>query len=134
MSICVAQSIPLSQQPYPGCEWYQPHTFSLRPASCDFVLNSTMYSYASACALTRVSVPSTGSAYASITMNVGPRGSDGSILPCISPITSSEPPDRACITIFTSAIAEIRTCLKYFGSSFHGRPESTRCCSALSYW
>jgi hypothetical protein len=26
--ICVEQSMPLSQQPYPGCEWYQPTTFS----------------------------------------------------------------------------------------------------------
>lgn len=64
------------------------------------------------CALTRVSVPSTGSAKASITMIVGPFGWFGSILPCIRPITSSEPPERACITILISASAEIDTCLK----------------------
>ena len=71
-----------------------------------------MYSYASACALTRVSVPSTGSAKTSITIIVGPRESSGSILPSIRPMISIEPPERACITILTSASAEMRTCLK----------------------
>jgi hypothetical protein len=29
--ICVLTSMPDSQQPYPGCEWYQPIAFSNRP-------------------------------------------------------------------------------------------------------
>ena len=31
LSICVETSIPESQQPYPGWEWYQPMAFSRRP-------------------------------------------------------------------------------------------------------
>ena len=54
-------------------------------------------------------------------------------MPCMSPITSRLPPARACITILTSASAEIRTCLKYLGSLVQGRPCRCRYCSALSY-
>ena len=52
-----------------------------------------MYSLAWACALTRVSVPSTGNANASMTTIVLPI-----TLPCMRPMTSRLPPDRACIT------------------------------------
>ena len=65
---------------------------------------STMYSYASVCALTRVSVPSTGSANASTTMKACP-----TTLPCSMPITSMLPPDLACIAIFSSASADMWT-------------------------
>ena len=54
----------------------EPHARAC-PPTCIVCWNCTMYSYASACALTRVSVPSTGSANASMTMNSSPR-----ILPC----------------------------------------------------
>lgn len=52
-----------------------------------------MNSLASLAALTRVSVPTTGRANASMTMNVSP-----SSFPCIKPMISYCPPDLACMT------------------------------------
>ena len=52
-----------------------------------------MNSFASFWALTRVSVPTTGSAKASMTTIVSP-----SSLPCMSPMISYAPPDLACMT------------------------------------
>lgn len=86
------QAVPKLHQPLPA------------PPTLMVSKKSTMYSYASACAFTRVSVPSTGSAKASMTMKVSP-----TTLPCITPITSMLPPDLACIAIFSSASAEMRT-------------------------
>ena len=67
---------------------------------------SIMYSFASACALTRVSVPTTGSAKASRTTKASPAARPASM-----PMTSRSPPDLACIAIFSRARAEMWTLL-----------------------
>ena len=67
-----------------------------------------MYSYPSAAALTRVSVPSTGRAKASRTMKASP-----TTFPCITPMTSMSPPERAWVAILRSASAEMRTLLRW---------------------
>lgn len=66
-----------------------------------------MYDSASWPAFTRVSVPVTGSENESSTTKLLP-----TTLPSIRPITSSVPPEHACITIFSSATALIFTDLK----------------------
>ena len=86
-----------------------------------------MYSLADSEAFTLVSVPSTGKRNASVTMNVSPI-----ILPCIRPMTSMEPPERACMTIFRRATADMRMFLKWWGSFFHGSSFKMDFCSSAS--
>ena len=62
--------MPESQQPYDGCEWYHPHRYSLLPTLSFNSINYVEYSLASAPAFTRVSVPITGNACVSTTINV----------------------------------------------------------------
>lgn len=92
---------------------------------------STMYSYPSAAAFTRVSVPSTGKANASITSNYKEILfytiiESPTTFPCISPfklylqifyipMISIFPPDCACIAILIKASADILTFLKCDG-------------------
>lgn len=71
--------------------------FLLTSLACS--MYDTIYSYASFWAFTRVSVPSTGNPKASIMIIVSP-----CTLPCIRPITSILPPERACITLIRKSL------------------------------
>ena len=82
-------------------------SFSLsfpKPLTLFVSRKSIMYSFASACALTLVSVPTTGSANASRTTKASPEARPASM-----PITSRSPPDLACMAIFSKASAEMWT-------------------------
>ena len=144
LSICVETSIPESQQPYPGWEWYQPMAFSRRPTLqrkpgwnlvnrhnnsylfcrlnvCGHVLVALrLRIHSSLCALHRKGKRvhhhhDIGIHLNKLMFDVSPMTIDVLLLqlccsptfPNSSPMISRLPPDLACITIFSSAKAEI---------------------------
>ena len=140
LSICVETSIPESQQPYPGWEWYQPMAFSRRPTLqrnpgwnlvnrhynsylfcrlnvCGHVLVALrLRVHSSLCALHRKG--KRVHHHHDIGIHLNKLMFDGwcspvaimlytPTFPNSSPMISRLPPDLACITIFSSAKAEI---------------------------
>ncbi|BAF20415.1 Os06g0703700 [Oryza sativa Japonica Group] len=101
---CVAMSVPESQQPKPGWEWYHPTTISGRPVCRSISSISLWNAWSTASTLTPV--PLCGMANTSATVTV--YSSTNS--PSISPITSIGTPARPCLSILRRARGDTLIC------------------------
>ena len=97
----VFMSTPESQQPKPGCEWYQPTTISGRPVCLSI---SSMFVWKTgSTASTETPVPCWGMANTSVQVMVY----SSTKLPSMRPMTSMGTPARPCFSIFSRAREEI---------------------------